>query len=309
MKIFISWAGEKGRNLANALSISLKKCKQFEPFVSHGGIDAGEEWYKRLIEELETAEFGVVCLTKESLLSNWVHFEAALLMGRWRTKSDSTSNLNFQHRLVPLLFDIRRGEVKGPLSHLQCIDSSNRQEFERMIQQIYKICTAEHDCEQKLTQDEIWEAFNGEIKKTENYHKCSVNLSQIDDQVSKLTWEEVNKIFSSLSQRKKRIEMELDEIIKQYNVIDRKKEEELVSFALEKVTFQPNSSSGVLKVAAYSDSLLPVDAFAFGLIDRMKNLAKSSKVQIEIVCDHLLGTESYVIDSNGVNKNLNPKNN
>ena len=307
MKIFISWAGEKGRNLANILSISLKKCKQFEPFVSHGGIDAGEEWYKRLIEELETAEFGIVCLTKESLLSSWVHFEAALLMGRWRTKSESTSNLNFQHRLVPLLFDIRRGEIKGPLSHLQCINSSDKQEFERMIQQIYKICTADHDCEPKLTQD-IWEAFKSGIKKTENYHQCSVNLSQIEDQDSKLTWEEVNKIFSSLSQRKERIEMELDEIIKQHNVIDRK-DKELVSFALEKVTFQQNSSSGVLKVAAYSDSLIPVDVIDVGLIGQMKNLAKSNKVKIEIVYDHRLGTESYVIDSNGVNKNLNSKNN
>ena len=308
MKIFISWAGEKGRNLANVLSSSLKKCKQFEPFISHGGIDAGEDWYKRLIEELETAEFGIVCLTKESLLSNWVHFETALLMGRWRTKSDSTSNLNFQHRLVPLLFDIRRGEIKGPLSHLQCVDSSDRQEFERMIQQIYKICTVDHDCEPKLTQDEIWEAFNNGIKKTENYHKCSVNLSQIEDQVSKLTWVEANKICSSLSQTKKRIEMELDEIIKQYNVIDRE-EKGLVNFALEKVTFQRNSSNGVLKVAAYSDSMLPVDEIAVGLIDGMKNLAKSNKVQIEIVYDHVLGPESYVIDSNGVNKNLNPKNN
>lgn len=70
MKIFISWAGEKGRNLADVLSSSLKNCAQLEPFISHGGIDAGENWYKRLIEELETAEFGIVCLTKESLLSN-----------------------------------------------------------------------------------------------------------------------------------------------------------------------------------------------------------------------------------------------
>jgi hypothetical protein len=222
MKIFISWAGEKGRNLADVLSSSLKNCAQLEPFISHGGIDAGENWYKRLIEELETAEFGIVCLTKESLLSNWVHFETALLMGRWRTKSDSTGNLNFQHRVVPLLFDIRRGEVNGPLSHLQCVDSSNREEFNGMIQQIYKICTADNDCEPRLTQGKIWEEFHNGIKKAENHHKCNTNLSQIKDQGSNLTWEKAKKIFDSLSQRKEKIEMELDEIIKQYNAIEKK---------------------------------------------------------------------------------------
>jgi hypothetical protein len=104
MKVFISWSGDKSRNVAVALRDwlpSVINCIQ--PFVSSEDIHAGTRWQQEIADQLDTTNFGVVCVTKENQLSPWLNFEAGAL-----AKAVDLS------RVVPLAIDLKPSDVKIP---------------------------------------------------------------------------------------------------------------------------------------------------------------------------------------------------
>lgn len=108
MKVFISWSGVTSRLIAEALHWWFPKVIQGTiPFVSAKDIDKGSNWTVQLTKELETTDFGVVCLTAENLTSPWLNYEAGAI-----TKSVDS-------RVCPILFDVKKNEVKAPLAQLQ----------------------------------------------------------------------------------------------------------------------------------------------------------------------------------------------
>jgi len=108
MKVFISWSGVPSRELAEALRWWLPKVIQGTiPFVSAKDIDKGSNWINVLAEELKDSEFGIVCLTAENLTSPWLNYEAGAI-----TKSVDS-------RVCPLLLDVDKSSVEGPLKQLQ----------------------------------------------------------------------------------------------------------------------------------------------------------------------------------------------
>lgn len=80
-----------------------------EPYVSSEDIDKGARWSSDIAAELEKSSFGLLCITKQNLEAPWIHFEAGAL-----SKSVDKS------RVSPLLFGLKRSEVKGgPLLQFQ----------------------------------------------------------------------------------------------------------------------------------------------------------------------------------------------
>lgn len=111
MKVFISWSGFPSRSLAEALSEWLPQVLQYvKPFVSSKDIYAGDRWATVLQDELETTDFGVICLTPDNKDARWIHFEAGALS----KKLDS--------RVCPVLFNLTKGDVESPLSQLHMVD-------------------------------------------------------------------------------------------------------------------------------------------------------------------------------------------
>lgn len=109
MRIFLSWSGERSRQLALALREWLPVILQgTEPWMSEADIGAGERWAVRLGEQLETVAFGVLCVTSENIASPWLLFESGALA---KSLTDS--------RVCPLLLDVQFSDLVGPLSQFQ----------------------------------------------------------------------------------------------------------------------------------------------------------------------------------------------
>ena len=109
MKIFISWSGDQSHALALALKEWIPMVLQYvEPWLSQSDIDAGERWDVKIAKELEAANYGIICVTKENAGAPWLLFEAGALA---KSMEDG--------RVIPLLLDIDFKEITGPLAQFQ----------------------------------------------------------------------------------------------------------------------------------------------------------------------------------------------
>jgi hypothetical protein len=109
MKVFISWSGLRSKKLANALHDWLPLVLQnVQPYMSSEDITTGTRWLGSISSELESSNFGVFCLTPENLTAPWIHFEAGAL----------SKIVNNSH-VIPLLFDLKPTDIKGPLDQFQ----------------------------------------------------------------------------------------------------------------------------------------------------------------------------------------------
>jgi hypothetical protein len=109
MKVFISWSGERSQALAVALREWLPLVLHYiEPWVSQSDIEAGERWALEVAKELEASNFGVICVTKDNIGSEWLLFEAGAL-----------SRSMQEGRVIPLLFDLEFKDITGPIAQFQ----------------------------------------------------------------------------------------------------------------------------------------------------------------------------------------------
>lgn len=109
MKAFISWSGERSHALGKALHEWLPMVLQYvEPWLSQSDIDAGERWANEVGKELESSNFGIICITRENVSSPWILFESGALAKSMQ-----------EGRVVPLLLDIEFKDITGPLAQFQ----------------------------------------------------------------------------------------------------------------------------------------------------------------------------------------------
>lgn len=111
MKVFISWSGTRSKALAVALKEWLPLILQHaKPWVSDKDISAGERWAQAIAGELESSNFGILCITPENLRSEWIMFEAGAL-----------SKSMLDAKVIPLLFGLELSDLSGPLSQFQAL--------------------------------------------------------------------------------------------------------------------------------------------------------------------------------------------
>lgn len=121
MRIFLSWSGETSKFAAEALRDWLPNVIQsIEPWLSSEDIPIGASWFNEIQKRLETSTVGIVCLTRENLSANWLHFEAGAL---------SKQGV----RIAPYLLDLKPSEITGPLSQFQCVQATSEDTY-RLVQ-------------------------------------------------------------------------------------------------------------------------------------------------------------------------------
>ena len=114
MRIFLSWSGVPSRRVAEALAAWIRDVIiDAEPWVSSDDIPAGSRWSAEVGRELDAANIGILCLTRENVGRPWINYEAGALSKRL----DSS-------RVIPLLIDLRHDDLRGPLEQFQCVDWS-----------------------------------------------------------------------------------------------------------------------------------------------------------------------------------------
>jgi len=128
VKVFISWSGAPARDFALFLRTWLRQVVQaLEPFMSEEDIAKGSRNIPEMSQELRNVSFGIVVVTRDTVLAPWVNFEAGAI----------SKNLDTA-RLVPLLLDVAKTEVVGPLAQFQAVDANDHADVIRMFQEINK---------------------------------------------------------------------------------------------------------------------------------------------------------------------------
>ena len=133
MKVFLGWSKETSREIARVLHNWLPMVIQsVEAFVSTEDIDLGAAWGQTLSGELQSARFGILCVTRENLSAPWLILEAGALSISTRDKA------NVSH-VVPILFHVDRAKVVSPISQLQTTTFS-RQGMWQLVTNLKKVC-------------------------------------------------------------------------------------------------------------------------------------------------------------------------
>lgn len=155
MKVFISWSGERSKEMANALREWLPMVLQYvEPFVSDKDISAGDRWAQKIAGELESANFGIICITPENLSSEWILFEAGAL-----------SKSMLEGKVIPLLFGLELSDLSGPLSQFQAqkVEETGIVEIVKSINRV-----AENKADEKIIDRAVpalWPELNTALSK------------------------------------------------------------------------------------------------------------------------------------------------
>lgn len=125
MKVFISWSGDVANEIGNALREWLPSVVQaVRPYFSPEDISKGSRWANDISKELESSSVGLIIVTKSSLASSWVMFEAGAL----------SKNIDAA-RVIPILFGLEKADVTGPLVQFQSCTFS-RDEMFRVVSTI-----------------------------------------------------------------------------------------------------------------------------------------------------------------------------
>lgn len=139
MKVFLSWSGAKSQKLAIILRDWIPSVIQsIEPYVSSEDIDKGARWSGEIAKELDDSTYGILCVTKDNTEEPWILFEAGALS----KKMDIS-------RVCPLLFDLKRSDIKGPLSQFQS-SLFERDEVRKLMISINAACGDSGITEERL---------------------------------------------------------------------------------------------------------------------------------------------------------------
>lgn len=106
MKVFLSWSGQRSKEVASLLSDWLCCVIQASrPWISTRDLDRGSLWFGEINDQLKDTTVGIICLTQENKTRPWIIFEAGAL-----AKGLSTS------RVCTLLIDLESKDIEDPLA-------------------------------------------------------------------------------------------------------------------------------------------------------------------------------------------------
>ena len=107
MKVFLSWAGIDSQYIASTLRDWLPQVLQsVDPWMSTE-IEKGESWDTAISDGLNESTVGILCLTKDSISSNYLHYEAGAIANVKNAK------------VCTFLYGIKNADVKQPLGRFQ----------------------------------------------------------------------------------------------------------------------------------------------------------------------------------------------
>lgn len=166
MKVFISWSGSKSHKVALALKDWLPKVIQsLELYVSSENIDKGARWSTDIATELETSNFGILCVTRDNFEAPWLLFEAGAL----------SKSINKAH-VTPFFFDIKGSEItKSPILQFQAT-VYQKEDIKKLLATINNICDERH-----LTDDQLNETFDLWYPKLESDLEAIKQTHEVED--------------------------------------------------------------------------------------------------------------------------------
>src|SRR5215217_2697511 len=133
MKLFISWSGDVSCQIAQEIRDWIPLILNVKPFMTASDIEKGAQWPGVISRELEQSNYGIVCLTRDNLQSQWLAFEAGALAKHMA-----------EGRVMTVLFGgLRNHELRYPLSLFQST-LFNEADFRKLLGSIDTAVPPEH---------------------------------------------------------------------------------------------------------------------------------------------------------------------
>ncbi len=128
--VFLSWSGDRSKTVATALKNWLPFVFQtIEVWVSEHDIHAGSPWASELYQQLQKADFGVLCFTEENLDARWLLYEAGALAMSVK-----------QGALIPYLVGVEPNQVALPISQFQGVNADKEGTW-RLVERLNEVIT------------------------------------------------------------------------------------------------------------------------------------------------------------------------
>jgi hypothetical protein len=125
VKVFISWSGDLSHQIAIALhDWLLVVLPGIRTWVSSADIPKGSRWRTELAQQLDNANFGIVCVVPGNTEEPWLNFESGSLA---KSVNDG--------RVAPLLVGLQPADLAGPLSQFQAT-RFDKEEMRRLVHDI-----------------------------------------------------------------------------------------------------------------------------------------------------------------------------
>jgi hypothetical protein len=154
LNVFLSWSGVRSKSLAEALREYLPLViQQAQPWFSPEDIDKGSRWLADLTEQLQKQGVAIVCITRESLSSPWMLFEAGAL-----SKALDAS------WVCPVLLDVEPSDLGGPLAQFQSTRLT-KEDIRRLLGTLNKrLDTPLADTQLDRLHDLLWPELDAKVK-------------------------------------------------------------------------------------------------------------------------------------------------
>ena len=126
MKVFISWSGDRSRQVAEYMQ-SWVRCviQASRPWVSSHDIESGALWITEINSQLQDTAVGIICLTQANKDNPWILFESGAL-----AKGLSTS------RVCTILIDLEPSHIKDPLAQFNHTDPKSKESMWKLVKTI-----------------------------------------------------------------------------------------------------------------------------------------------------------------------------
>ncbi len=122
MEVFICWSGDLSKKLGEAIRDWLPAVMQaVKPYFTPEDVEKGARWNSEIAKHLESAEIGLLCISRENIHNDWILFEAGAL-----SKSLEKGYVN------PILFGISDTDLSGPLKQFQAT-KFDKQDFKKLV--------------------------------------------------------------------------------------------------------------------------------------------------------------------------------
>ena len=141
MQVFISWSGPVSQKLGETIRRWLPSALHMvKPYFTPDDIEKGTRWGNEISKELDSSDFGVICLTHDNIERPWIMFEAGALAKKFQVA-----------HVCPILFGLDNLPVQGPLSQFQAAKFTKK-DFKRLFKTINSLC-GEHKLDQDVLDD------------------------------------------------------------------------------------------------------------------------------------------------------------
>lgn len=117
MRVFVSWSGKMAEDIADSYQHWLAEAfpkRELSVFFTPKNLKPGDRWRDIIRRRLSNSDVGVIFLTRESLASPWVLFEAGAIA---KALSSST---------YPVLIDVGVGDLPAPFEQFQATNARDR---------------------------------------------------------------------------------------------------------------------------------------------------------------------------------------